>query len=427
MGRTLTPVAAASRARTRVKPAVGAAAAARRRWRVSGAVTDRTALRKTPTANKREQASTQPITGEPPRRWRSTEASAQHAKHGFNPEQMGMGGAVVHGNYDHLGEEVEVPPFLRVPKTASIIGAPMSWGQPRAGTDQGSQILRACGLEDNLLALEWRIDDKGDLEFDEPTRNDPAIDPTKVQGLAKNCFTVGKGLKKIHDRVYEAAKEKEFALILGGDHSLSAGSVSAILRARPDTGIIWVDAHGDLNTPETSPSGNMHGMPLGLMLGLIDPTLLPGFEWFKDVPKLNPEQIVFVGLRDLDAGERKIIRDHKITAFSMHHVDRFGIGNVMDMAIESLRKPDGSMRPLHLSYDIDAVDPEVAPSTGTVVRGGLNFREAHYVAEAVGNTGMLGSMDLVEVNPKLAPGPESEMTAALGMALISSAMGARII
>mmetsp|Transcript_16975 Transcript_16975/g.33138 ORF Transcript_16975/g.33138 Transcript_16975/m.33138 type:complete len:421 (+) Transcript_16975:270-1532(+) len=413
--RALTP----ARVRTKTENAVGAAAPARRRWRASGTVPDRTMLHKAPTAADIKLASKQPTMW----RWRSTEA----ARKGFITEQEGLGGAVVHGSYDHLGDEVEIPSFLRVPKTASIIGAPMSWGQPRAGTDQGSQILRSCGLEDNLLSLEWRIDDKGDLEFDEPSRNDPAVDPKKVKGLAKNCYTVGKGLKKIHDKVFEAASQKEFALILGGDHSISAGSVSAILRARPDTGIIWVDAHGDLNTPESSPSGNMHGMPLGLLLGLMDPTLLPGFEWFKDVPKLSPEQIVFVGLRDLDSEERKVIREKNITAFSMHHVDRYGIGHVMEMAIDSLRKPNGELRPLHLSYDIDAVDPEIAPSTGTLVRGGLNFREAHYVAEAVSNTGMLGSMDLVEVNPKLAPGPESEMTAALGMALISSAMGSRII
>lgn len=356
---------------------------------------------------------------------RSTAVAMGDHVSGICAGKPGLGSAVVHGNYNHLGVEVTTPPFLAVPKTVSVIGAPMSWGQPRAGTDQGSQILRDCGMEGMLLDLEWRLDDHGDLTFDAPERDDPLLDA--AVGQAKNCFTVGKGLKKIYDHVLESAEMGEFVLTLGGDHSISAGSVAAILRARPETGIIWVDAHGDLNTPDVSPSGNMHGMPLGLLLGLMDPASLPGFEWFKDVPVLKPEQLCFVGLRDLDEAERKIIRELNITAFTMQHVDRYGIGQVMEFATESMRMPDVQLRPLHLSYDIDAVDPELAPSTGTIVRGGLNYREAHYVAEAVSNTGMLGSMDLVEVNPKLCPGPESEMTAQLGMALIASAMGSRIL
>jgi len=340
----------------------------------------------------------------------------------YHPEAPGLGSAPIHAHYDRLGYDVGTPDFLTIPKTVSIIGAPMSWGQPRAGTDHGSQMLRDCGLEGTLLGLEWRIDDQGDLEFDPPKRGDPQIDRKVIKGRAKNSYCVGRGLKKIHDSVYRAAMLGEFALTLGGDHSIGAGSVSAILRARPDTGIIWVDAHGDLNTPETSPSGNMHGMPLGLLLGLTDATKIPGWEWFADVPKLDPSQIVFVGLRDLDSGERDVIIEKNIKAFTMFDVDRFGIGKVMEMATKHLEG-----RPLHLSYDIDAVDPELAPATGTVVRGGFNFREAHYIAEAVSATNRLGSMDLVEVNPKLSEDDESEATAHLGMALIASAMGSRIL
>jgi len=339
--------------------------------------------------------------------------------------RQGLGAAIVHSNYEHRGEEFTPAPFLKHPQTVRVIGAPMSYGQPLAGTDQGAQILRDCGLESTLASLEWRVDSVADLVFEEPKIDDPAPDPGRYH--AKNCYTVGKALEIIHNEVYKAVEDDEFALILGGDHSISAGSLAAILRKRPETGIVWVDAHGDLNTPETSPSGNMHGMPLGLMLRLIDPTVLPGFEWFEDVPRLSPDQISFVGLRDLDEAERKVIKEFGITAYTMHHVDRYGIGAVMEMAIENLRMDDGILRPLHLSYDIDSVDPQEAPSTGTVVRGGLTFREAHYVAESVSNTGMLGSMDLVEVNPKLTLSNESEMTAELGMALIASAMGSRII
>ncbi len=367
--------------------------------------------------------------GQVPLSTAATAPTNDESTEAFQQERLGMGAAVIHSHYDRLGiDGAGVPDFLKVPKTVSVLGAPMSWGQPRAGTDHGPQILRDHGLEGTLLSLEWRIDDQGDLTFDAPTRNDPVINAKDISGgRAKNSYCVGKANKKIHDHVFKAASNGEFCLVLGGDHSISAGSVSAILRVRPETGIIWVDAHGDLNDPSNSSSGNMHGQPLGLLMRLIDPTLIPGFEWFADVPTLKPEQIVYVGLRDLDEPERKVIREKKIKAFTMQHVDKYGIGKVMDMAFEHLKLPDGTPRPLHLSYDIDAVDPELAPSTGTVVRGGFNFREAHYIAEAVSETGCLASMDLVEINPKLRPGPESEMTAQLGMAIISSAMGSRIL
>jgi len=339
----------------------------------------------------------------------------------------GLGAAMINSHYDHLGGGIKHPPFLKIPKTVSVIGAPLSWGQPLAGTDHGPQLLRNEGLLTCLTGLEWRVENQGDLQFDIPQETDPSPDPKLIGGNAKNCYCVGKGLGKIYDKVLEAHQNGNFALTLGGDHSVAAGSVAATIEHRPETGIIWVDAHGDLNTPATSPSGNMHGMPLGLLLGLCDTSTLPGFEWLADTPMLRPDQIVFVGLRDLDGPERDVIRTMGIRAYTMQHVDKWGIGKVMDMAINHFRGSDGSLPPLHLSYDIDAVDPEQAPATGTVVRGGFNFREAHYIAEAVSETGMLGSMDLVEVNPMLTAGKEAELTCQLGMALIASAMGSRIL
>jgi hypothetical protein len=157
----------------------------------------------------------------------------------FDNEREGLGGASIHGNFTHLGEDVKVPEFLRQPKTASIIGCPMSYGQPKAGTDQGPMMLRDAGLHKTLAALEWRVNERGDLKFDPPTPSDPQFDEEKYGGKARNSFAVGNALKKIHDAVYGAVKDDEFALVLGGDHSLSAGSVSAVLRARPETGIIW--------------------------------------------------------------------------------------------------------------------------------------------------------------------------------------------
>ena len=359
--------------------------------------------------------------GGAPCAWRRAVSSGSQQE-GFHQELQGLGSAAIVSHYERPGIDVGYPAYLCTPKTVSVLGAPMSWGQPRAGTDMGSKILRDSGLEKTLLGLGWRVDDQGDLKFDAPKREDPTLDRKKLRGNAKNAFCVGQGNKKISDAVYRAAMAGEFALTLGGDHSIAAGTVAGVLRARADTGIIWVDAHGDLNTPETSPSGNMHGMPLGMLMGLVDPKLVPGWEWLADVPKLRPEQLVYVGLRDLDDGERQAIRALHIKAFTMFEVDRWGIGRVMEMVLQHVEG-----RPLHLSYDIDAVDPEYAPSTGTVVRGGLNYREAHYVAESVSYTNMLGSMDIVEVNPKLTAGPESEATANLAMALVASAMGSRIL
>jgi arginase len=210
--------------------------------------------------------------------------------------------------------------------------------------------------------------------------------------------------------------------IIGGDHSIAFGSVAAALKANPDVGVIWVDAHADLNTPLTSPSGNMHGMPLGILMHLYDPSTIPGFEWMSDIPKLKPEQLSYIGLRDVDQGEANFVRELGIQTFTMHHIDLYGIGGVVAQVLDH----QGD-RPLHMSYDIDAVDPIEAPSTGTVVRGGLTFREAHYVAEAVSDTGNLKSMDIVEVNPQLEPGEGANMTADMGLQLTLSAMGTRIL
>jgi len=179
--------------------------------------------------------------------------------------------------------------------------------------------------------------------------------------------------------------------------------VSGILKVRPNTGVIWVDAHADINTPAMSVSGNIHGMPVAFLMRLVNPTLVPGWEWMADTPVLRPQQIVYIGLRDVDAAERIVLKELGITCYSMQHVDKYGIGGVMERTLDQLHG-----RPLHCSYDIDAVDPLHAPSTGTTVRGGLTFREAHYVVEAISETGQLGSLDMVEVNPVLGNDAENQ-------------------
>lgn len=191
--------------------------------------------------------------------------------------------------------------------------------------------------------------------------------------------------------------------------------------------MIWVDAHADLNTPSVSESGNMHGMPLGIMMRELTPDrrAIPGMAWLEEgpnSPRLSPSALVYVGLRDIDKAERQFIRQLGIKAFTMYDIDHLGIGRVMDLALEHLLKnnPD---RPIHLSYDIDAVDPMHAPATGTAVRGGLTYREAHFVAEHVVKSGALASAEIVEVNATLSDGQGASATIELGHQLVNSMLG----
>lgn len=311
--------------------------------------------------------------------------------------------------------------YCKHPRTTSIIGAPMTFGQPFVGTDSGPKMLRDRGLASNLTKLGWRVEDAPDLAFDSNTHMDD-IDPPN----ARNCALVADGCKLLADTVESKINEGRFPLILGGDHSIGIGSLTGILRARPNTGVVWVDAHADLNTPETSGSGNLHGMPLGLLMdhpdGAYDFSKLPGFEFLIDGPRISPEQLVYVGLRDVDQSERIWIRQLGIKAFTMTDVDYLGIGEVMRQSLEHLKG-----RPLHLSYDIDAVDPILAPATGTTVRGGLTYREAHFIAEFVAQSGDLASAEIVEVNPSLSNDDGANETVELGMQLINSFMGKSII
>ncbi|KAI2500049.1 Arginase family [Fragilaria crotonensis] len=310
------------------------------------------------------------------------------------------------------------------PKTVSILGAPMTYGQPFVGTDTGPLLLREGGLRNMLTSLGWRVDDIGDIDFEQIAHR--AI-KTAIPS-ARNCGIVGAVNEHLSKVVEEKIFDGRFPLLLGGDHSIGIGSLAGVLRARPNTGVLWVDAHADLNTPAISESGNMHGMPVGLLMEGVAPDFseLPGMSWLIDGPRLSPDSLVYVGLRDVDVAERNIIRKLGITAFTMHDIDHYGIGAVMDMALGQLLKDDPN-RPLHLSYDIDAVDPFLAPATGTAVRGGLNFREAHYVAEAMAMSGNLASADLVELNPTLADGKGAEDTVELGLQIITSMMGKSIL
>ena len=229
--------------------------------------------------------------------------------------------------------------------------------------------------------------------------------------------------RQLSSQVYEHAKNGRFVLTLGGDHSIAIGTISGTAKAMrerlgKDMAVIWVDAHADINTPEMSNSGNIHGMPLAFLTGLATEKPDAPFGWLKDDQKISVKKLVYIGLRDVDRAEKKILRDNGIKAFSMHDVDRHGIGKVMDMALGWI----GSDTPIHLSFDIDALDPMWAPSTGTAVRGGLTLREGDFIAECVHETGSLVALDLVEVNPRLEEQGATE-TVRAGVSIVRCALG----
>jgi len=250
----------------------------------------------------------------------------------------------------------------------------------------------------------------------------------------KNSQLIGKVCQTLYDRTQKIAEKKQFCLTLGGDHGLATGSISGLKSIYPDLKVIWVDAHADCNVPEDSPSGNYHGMPVAHLLGWIPEGTVPGFDWFK--PCLSKDDIVYIGLRDLDKGEKANLKKHGIKCFTMDDVLRYGIAGVMERTLEFFRKD--KQHPIHISFDIDAVDPSIAFGTGTKSRGGLLYREAHYIIREAAATGNLVGMDMVEINPIL-DGEDREhfhgdnklikgtQTVALGIELISSALGDKLI
>lgn len=212
-------------------------------------------------------------------------------------------------------------------------------------------------------------------------------------------------------------------MTLGGDHSLAMGTIAGTKRKYPNAGVVWVDAHADINTPLTTESGNLHGCPVSFLLGLDGCDVEPFNKWLK--PCLKPEDIVYIGLRDIDDAEKKILKENNIKTFTMHHVDKHGIGKVMELALQYINPSRD--RPLHLSFDVDALDPTVAPSTGTPVRGGLTFREGHYITEVVAETGCLVALDIMEVNPSLLDPRSVEMTVAAGCSLTRASLGETLL
>ncbi|KAF4576626.1 Arginase [Pleurotus pulmonarius] len=338
--------------------------------------------------------------------------------------------------------------FIKEPKTAAIVGCPFSGGQPKPGVDRGPIHLVEAGLVDQLKGLGWEVKFDGHHQFEEISAqyaNDPDTGLVRDPpiGLLKNPRLVSSVTESVAQAVGSHCAKGELPVTLGGDHSLAMGTISGTLTTYPDAGVIWVDAHADINTVETTDTGNIHGMPLAFLLGLTACDTVPAapnapasshatqpFSWIPSPPLLTPSRLVYIGLRDVDAGEKAILKKHGIKAFSMHEVDRYGIGKVVELAMEWLNKDyQGAhgQRPIHLSFDVDAMDPTVAPSTGTPVRGGLTFREGHYICEAVYETGSLVAFDLMEVNPSLADAAAVQQTVNVGCSLVRAALGETLL
>ncbi|CAF0824567.1 unnamed protein product [Rotaria sordida] len=309
-------------------------------------------------------------------------------------------------------------------KQIGITCVAFSGGQPKGGVDLGPEYVLKAGLIEQLNEMNFKTvltDDKiHDYKEFFPKSDEPI-------GIIKRPRTVGIVNKILADQVYQHAKLGRLALQIGGDHSMAIGTISGMARAvkerlNQDLKVIWIDAHADINTPQTTETGNLHGMPLSYLIGLTNEKI-EGLDWI--VPCLKPENLVYIGLRDVDKDEKEILKKYKIQAFSMHDIDRYGIGKILDMTIEHLSKGPHPNSPIHLSFDIDALDPTVAGSTGTPVRGGLTFREGHYICEALHDTGRLVGLDMVELNPAI--GDCHEDTITIGCSLIRATFGESLL
>ena len=285
-----------------------------------------------------------------------------------------------------------------------VLGVPMDLGAGRRGVDMGPSALRYARLKDGLEALGYRVTDLGDL--------DVPVAETLPQGGGLRYLEAIRKVSLALKETVQGLPEDTFPIVLGGDHSLAMGSVAGVA-ARGRVGVVWVDAHGDFNTPKTSPSGNIHGMPLAVLAGLGDPQLVEAFR------SLEPGQIVLIGVRSLDPGERRLLREMGVRAYTMHEVDRLGIARIAEETLAYL----GDL-PLHVSLDADVLDPTLAPGVGTPVPGGLTYREAHLLMELLAESGRVRSLDLVEVNPIL---DERNRTAEMMVGLALSLLGKRIL
>jgi arginase len=297
-----------------------------------------------------------------------------------------------------------------------VLGVPMDLGSGRRGVDMGPSAIRIAGVAERLRELGHKVVDDGDLDI----KN---MEELKVEDpRARYLFEIARASNVLARKVGRIMERGHFPLVLGGDHSIAVGTVSGVAafaaRQGKKIGLLWIDAHGDINTPETSPSGNIHGMPLAAMLG-------QGAKELTGVggegPKLAPDHVALVGIRSLDAGEKSRLKETGVQVHTMADIDRHGVHKIMEKALA--RVTNGADY-VHVSFDLDAVDPTVAPGVGTPVKGGLDYREAHLIMEVIADAGVMTSLEMVEVNPILDQGNAS---ATFAVELVQSAFGKKIL
>jgi arginase len=300
--------------------------------------------------------------------------------------------------------------------TIAIIGAPLDLGAGRRGVDMGPSAVRVAELNARLVAMGYDVEDLGNVPVVQPEATPAGPQQARyLPQIAETC-------RHLADSVRDAMGQGKTPLVLGGDHSIAVGTVSGASKHFHDQGkrigLIWIDAHADMNTPETSPSGNVHGMPLACCLGNGPPELTHIYDY---APKVDPRNVALIGIRSVDTRERKAVRQSGVRAFTMRDIDERGLRDVME---EALRIAMSGADAFHLSLDMDAVDPQEAPGVGTPVKGGITYREAHLAMETLCDCGKMCSLEVVEVNPVI---DEVNRTASLAVELILSALGKRIL
>ena len=299
---------------------------------------------------------------------------------------------------------------MTVSKDIAILGAAIDLGTARRGVDMGPSAIRYSGLEERLVSLGLNVVDYGNVLAEIPEVASVRDEHARyLPAILATC-------KQIASRVAQIVREGRMPLVLGGDHSIAMGTLAGLASADGPGGVLWVDAHGDLNRPNTSPTGNVHGMPLAAALGECGFTI----EGCPEPPWVDPKHVALVGIRSLDPGEKELVRRLDLAVFTMADIDKRGMPEVMADAIDVVK---GASH-VHLSLDVDVCDPEIAPGVGTPVRGGLSYREAHLALELIAEAELLSSLEIVEVNPIL---DHAGATGALAVELGASALGAKIL
>ncbi len=304
-----------------------------------------------------------------------------------------------------------------IPKeNVSIIGFPMDLGADRRGVDMGPSALRIAGLQAKLEALGYKVEDNGDIKIE-------IMERQKIKNPnLKYIDEILKTSKLLADKVEKVLEKGDFPLCIGGDHSMALGTISGIAsyckKRKLQLGVIWIDAHSDMNTDETSPSGNIHGMPLAALLGLGWDELV---NFFGFSPKLDPENCALIGIRSIDEAEKLNIKKLKLPIYTMNDIDKLGIHRIIAKVLRQFRE---KVDHIHVSFDVDSVDPLVAPGVGTPIPGGLSYREAHLLMETIAECGCMSSLEIAEVNPIL---DHKNQSAAFTAELVASSMGQRIL